>query len=406
MTKRTETWIGVGIVMVAGLAGVIAGLPYYMKSTAKVLHPEAKSVPSEAAQEPAPHWAVSVERAREAVRGALAEQNLPGLSVAVGVGGEIVWAEGFGWADIEKRAPVRPETRFRLGTLSQALTSVGVGILLEANRLKLDEPIQTYVPEFPKKQWPVTLRELMAQVAGVRNDGGDESPLFGQECRRPVEALSVFAESDLRFEPGTEFRSSNYGWILVSAALEKAAGMPFAEFMRREVFERAGMEDTAMESRPGDIPNAAKFYFPRYGADPTYGLHDMREIHLSCYAGAMAFAGTAADLARFGVAIQNGKLLKPETAQTLQTPVRLRSGEETGYGLGWDVETATVAGKQARVVGGDGRSLGGTVSSLVTLPEHGVVVGVVSNISYADTFRVAVKVAEAFVEQKAAPAQK
>ena len=94
-------------------------------------------------------------------RASLLGQNLPGLSVAVGVGGDIVWAEGFGWADIEKRVPVAPGMRFRTGGVSMALTSAAVGLLLEKGRLNLDVEIQTYVPAFPEKQWPVTLRHLM-----------------------------------------------------------------------------------------------------------------------------------------------------------------------------------------------------------------------------------------------------
>ena len=95
-------------------------------------------------------WAGAVEQGRQIVRAALAEQNLPGVSVAVGAGGEIVWAEGFGWANLENKVPVSPETRFRIGTASTALTSAAVGLLLEKERLKLDEKIQTYVPEFPR----------------------------------------------------------------------------------------------------------------------------------------------------------------------------------------------------------------------------------------------------------------
>ena len=125
----------------------------------------------------------------------LVERNLPGLSVAVGVGGDIVWAEGFGFADLENQVAVTPDTRFRIGTASNALTSAAVGLLMEKGRLNLDEEIQTYVPEFPKKEWPVTLRQLMGQVAGVANDGGDEGPLFGQHCERPVDALEFFAET-------------------------------------------------------------------------------------------------------------------------------------------------------------------------------------------------------------------
>src|SRR4029453_14917253 len=143
------------------------------------------------------------------------EQNLPGLSVAGGIGGEIVWAEGFGWADLEKKQPVAPDTRFRIGTASIPLTAAAGGLLMEKDRLKLDDVIQKYVPEFPEKQWPVTLRQVMGHFAGLPNDGGDESVLFGQHCDRPVDALEHFAGRSLRFEPGTEYRYSNYSWIVV-----------------------------------------------------------------------------------------------------------------------------------------------------------------------------------------------
>src|SRR6185295_20237340 len=95
------------------------------------------------------------------VRAALVDHNLPGLSVAVGVSRDIVWAEGFGWADLENHVPVAPETRFRIGTASKVLTSAAVGLLLEQGRLRLDEDIRTHVPEFPEKPWPITLRQVM-----------------------------------------------------------------------------------------------------------------------------------------------------------------------------------------------------------------------------------------------------
>ena len=90
--------------------------------------------------------------------------------------------------------------------------------------------------------------------------------------------------------------------------------------------------------------------------------------------------------------------LQPETVQLLQTSQRTTTGQETGYGLGWDLESVTLAGKQTTVVGHDGDSLGGIVSSLVTVP-NGIVVAVISNISYADTPAIALKIAQAFVEQ-------
>lgn len=405
------------IVLAAGLlVAAVMGLFVYMGATATPLHSNPQDMPTVTHLAPPQKWTGAVEQARQIVRVSAAEQNLPGVSVAVGAGGDIVWAEGFGFADLENRVPVTPNHRFRIGTASKALTSAAVGLLLERDRLNLDAEIQTYVPEFPKKQWPVTLRQLMGHLAGVRTDGGDEGPLLSERCERPVEALQHFAERSLLFEPGTQYRYSSYGWILVSAAVEAAADEPFLRFMRKQIFEPLGMDDTRADAATESIPDRATFYFPRFAAEPRYGLHLMREIDYSCYAGSSAFLSTPSDLVRFGMAInsrprqgsgaQAGGLLQPATVQLLQTPQRLASGEETGYGLGWDLETVAFAGEQTRAAGHDGESLGGMVASLLTFPEHGIVVSVTSNISYADTFAVALNIAQAFAEPGRTPAHK
>ena len=403
--SRIQTWLVVIAVAVGLIPVAILGLWGYVSFTATPLHPNQQDVPSVKKSAPLPQWADAVEQGRHIVRAHLAERNLPGLSVAVGAGGDIVWAEGFGWADLEKRVRVGPETRFRIGTASTALTSAAAGLLLEKSRLMLDEKIQTYVPEFPEKQWSVTLRQVMGHVGGVRSDGGDEGPLFSVRCERPVDALEYFKDRPLLFEPGTQYRYSNYGWILVSAAVEDATNEPFLSFMRKQVFEPLGMDHTQADSATEAIPDRAAFYFPRFAANPRYGPDLMRRLDYSCYAGSSVFLSTPSDLVRFAMTINSGRLLQPATAQLLQTSLRLPTGEETGYGLGWDLETVTLAGKQTRVVGHDGDSLGGMVASLMTFPEHGLVVSVISNISYADTFGAGLKIAQAFVEQGRSPAR-
>ena len=120
-----------------------------------------------------------------------------------------------GWADLEKRTPVSPETRFRIGTASTMLTSAAVGLLVEKGQLKLDDEIQTYVPEFPKKEWPVTVRQLMGHVAGVRNDGGDEGPLLSRAvraARRRVAGLRRTARCCSSRERGTAIRATAGSW--------------------------------------------------------------------------------------------------------------------------------------------------------------------------------------------------
>jgi len=397
LKTRTETWIAVIAVAVGLFIAGLGGLWVFMSATPP-LHQDAQAVTSVAGAAPSHQWSAATAVARELVRASVAEQNLPGASVAVAVGDDIVWAGGFGWADIDGKVAVTPRTRFRIGTASAALTSAAAGLLVEQGRLKLDERIQAYVPEFPEKEWPVTVRQVMGHVAGVRSDGGDEGPLFGVRCERPVEALAHFADSALQFEPGSQYRFSNFGWILISAAIETVANEPFLDFMRTRVLEPLGMAETRADAGTVPLPDVTSFYFPRFASDPRYGPDPMRELDYSCYAGASVFLSTPSDMVRFATGIHGGKLLQPATVQQLQNQGRLTNGQGTGYGLGWKLDTAILSGAPTPVVGHDGDSLGGMVSSLLTFPQHGITVSMMTNISYADTHGLAVKVADAFAQ--------
>lgn len=398
--NRIETWLTLAVAGVGLLLLGVGGLWVYMSAMARPLHPDAASVASVANAEPAQQWRNAIERAKQLSRAGTSEQNLPGLSVAVGVNGAMVWAEGFGWADVEKQTPVTPGTRFRIGTISMPLTAAAVGLLLEQGRLQLDDPIRKYVPEFPQTKPPVTLRQLMAHTSGMRSDGGDEGPLFSKHCDRPVDALPEIADSELRFEPGTEHRYGRYSFIAVSAAIESAAGEPFLTFMQKQIFAPLRMDNTLPEPDTEPVEDRATAYFPKFAADPRYGNDLMRPLQYSCYAGASVFLSTPTDLVRFVLALNSGKLLTPDTVKLLQTPQRLKSGKETGYGLGWVLEDRTLSGKPTHTIGHDGDVLGGVTSSLLIVPEHSIVVAVVSNTSYGDMTGIATKIAETFAQQR------
>jgi serine beta-lactamase-like protein LACTB, mitochondrial len=404
--KRIQTWLAVIVLGVGVVIAAILGLFAYVSATATPLHPDPQAVRSVIRSAPSRQWAEAVEKGRQIVRASLSEQNLPGLSVAVGADGELLWAEGFGWADLESRLPVAPETLFRVGTASNTLTSAAVGLLLEKDKLNLDEGIQTYVSEFPKKQWRVTLRQLMGNLAGVRNDEGDEEPL-SERCARTVDGLQRFADNRRLFEPGTQYRPSSYGWILVSAAVEAAAGEPFFTFMRKQIFEPLVMEDTTVDIATEAIPDRATFYFPRFGGDTRYGPELAREGDYSCFAGAGAFLSTPSDLVRFGMAVNRGKLLQPATVDTLQTPQRLASGQQTDYGLGWKLETVSLAGTPTRMAShGTKQDFIGGTTSIMTFPERGIVVAVMTNTSFANTSSLGLSIAQVFAEQARPPAPK
>ena len=374
---------------------VVGGGAIWFVSTMSV-HEDAGSVPSTAAAEHSDAYVGPVEESRRLARALAAGDNLPGVSVAVAVDGEIVWAEGFGWADVGRRTPLTPHTRFRLGALSKPLTAAAVALLHDRRRLDLDAPVQRHVPAYPEKQWTVTTRQLMGDVAGVHRIRGDNNDAMPERhCESLGEAVAMLADDPLLFEPGTQHRYSIWGWVLVSAVVEGAAGEPFARFMVREVFEPLAMESTVVAETDG-IDGATLFYSPRSFLRTQLGVTDASRPDYSCLAGAGAFLSTPTDLVRLGSAMLKPGLLKADTIDTFQTPARLVSGVSTTYALGWTVNRVQLAGKPARMISHRGSPAGGTVS-LLMFPDLGLAIAAAANVTHAggvDPF--ALQVAEVF----------
>jgi len=397
--SRIPTWVSLILLGVGLLVVGIPGLFVYMRLTATKVHPDSRNIPSLANSPSPPKWTGAAEQSRQIVRASMSENNLAGLSVAVGIDGEIVWAEGFGFADIESSLPVTPHHRFRTGTASIVFTSAAIGLLLDEGRLKLDDEIQKYVPDFPDKQWPVTVRQVMGDVAGFNTEDPDNGVLTSSHCERPADAVALFAKEPLQFQPGTQYRDSTFGWVLLSAVVEAAASTPFVTFLNERIFRPLGMLDTFKESVTNPPPDAATSYNPRFAANPVNGLRPLPKFDYSCHAGSNGFLSTPSDLVRFGMAINRGKLLRPQAAQMLQTPQRLASGQQTSYGLGWDLKTVTLAGQQVQAAGHNGHFWVYEVTSLLTFPERGLAVAVMSNVSFAGIPSLAERVAQTFAAQ-------
>ena len=387
--RRAKTLLALlfGIVITTG-----AGVLWFF--SAGPVHANPAAVPSTAGAR-VERYSNAIDEGRRLARTLVVNENIPGLSVAVAADGEIVWAEGFGWANVEGREPVTPRTRFRLGAASKPLTAAAVALLSDRGRVDLDAAVQTYVPDYPQKQWPLTPRQLMGDVAGVhriRGDNNDAMPI--ERCSNLGEALALFAGDPLMFRPGTEHRYSIYGWILLSVLVERVAREPFLTFMTRELFGPLRMESTVLEEAGGVPDNTTTFYSRKKAG--RVGPVEPSKAHYSCLAGAGAYLSTPSDLARFGSAMLKPGFLKDETITMMRTPLRLESGASTEYALGWKVESVPLAGSPARLVGHRGTPMGGAVS-LLTFPDLGVVVVAAANLGANGLDPFAQKLAEVFV---------
>ncbi|MDX1645195.1 MAG: serine hydrolase domain-containing protein, partial [Thermoanaerobaculia bacterium] len=369
----------------------------------------------------------AVEEGRALARSLAAEEKLPGLSLAVALEGGIVWAEGFGWAELDSRTPVTPATLFRIGGVSESLTSAAVGLLSDRGRLDLDAPVGRYLPDLPGATRVVTTRQAMAHAAGIRSYRGEEEIFRRIGCADDSERLAIFAGDRLRFPPGSARRYSPYGWVLVGAVVAAVAGESYVDFVRREILVPLGMESTMPEVAGASTSESAHPYYPRLMLDPRWGLQDAPAVDLSCILPAGGFLSTPSDLVRFGSAMTAGGLLEPATLEELETPVRTDAGSSSDssvpsgeQALGWSVRRVPLGpdGNLSRIVGRGleapvrrsllsattvGGQVPGATTSLLLVPEHGIVIAVASNVSGAETVSsLALGLAEIFVRRPGA----
>lgn len=336
------------------------------------------SVPPPAQGDPVPGApATKVATARRLLRAMVTGENLPGASAAVTVGGRIVWAEAVGWADVERRVPLSPASRVRIGGITEALTAVAVGRLAERGELDLDAPIGRHLPALAAgPAAAVSTRQLLAHVSGVRRHRGQDEGLRLWRCAEIAEGLAAIAAQPLRSAPGAQWGYSAWDYVLASAVAEAVAGVPYAELMRRELLQPLALTETDLDAERG----RAVAYWPRMAADTHFGLEVADPVDYACFAGAGALVSTPRDLARFGAAVLAGEAARPETIALLHTPIPIQvpGAEDGARGLGWSVGHA--AGRRA--VWRDGTAVG-TTASLRLLPDDGVAVAVVANVTFA-----------------------
>lgn len=298
----------------------------------------------------------------------------PGVSIAVTVKGKLVWTETFGFADLEQCVPVVPKTKFRIGSVSKPLTSAGAALLYERGLLDLDAPIQRYVPAFPDKGYVITTRELLGHLGGIRGyTAAEDSKLDRDSYRSVTQSLERFKDDPLEVPPNTKWLYSTYGYVLVSAVIEKASGQDFLVFMHDKVFTPLGMPDTVADESDKIIAYRARWYTAM--ADGSYRNTPYEDLSYKWAGG--GFLSTAVDLARFGSALLSVGFLKRDTVSMIFSPQKTSAGKNTNYGLGWFVHDAGDHEPERRFEHSGG--VGGSSSWLVIYPDQGVVIAWLQN---------------------------
>lgn len=245
----------------------------------------------------------------------------PGISVAVAHKGRLVFSQGVGFADLENMIPANGSTAYNIGSVSKALAAVAVLQLVEKGKVRLDDPIQMYVPSFPDKGSPITIRHILTHTSGIRHYRRTDFPdSADNENMKPVasleEAIRIFKDDPILFKPGEHYFYSSYAVNLLQGVVEKAGGMAFEDYMRKHIWEPAGMSNSAFDRPEQIIPRRARGYQKVDGRTLNYPYGDLTYKFAS---GGMISA--ADDLARFGMALNRGALLEPETLALMYKPI-------------------------------------------------------------------------------------
>lgn len=290
-----------------------------------------------AAQEPKAISGEQTSKIDAAVTAFRSQLSIPGISVAIVKNNQIIFRRGYGLADLENQVPATAVTVFRIASVTKSLTAVAAMQLAERGKLDLDAPIQKYAPTFPTKAFPITTRQLLAHLSGVRNYKSGE----GERTNRYeslTAALAVFKDDPLEHEPGTKYSYTTFGYTLLGVAIEGASGMSYSEYLREQVLKPAGMLHTQVDDVYKIISNRARGYSPKVYGQFNGDWRNPSLMDSSYKIPGGGLVSTAEDLARFAIAVQNGVAIKPATFEQMSKSQATRDGRETGYGYGWYID--------------------------------------------------------------------
>ena len=317
----------------------------------------------------------SADTLREIGQSAVDDDGIVGLSIAVSLGGNTIFAEGFGYADLERTTPASPTTSYDLGSIGKQFTATATMLLVDEGRLSLSDRLYDLVPETPRHFPNATVHQLLQHTSGfVAGPFDDLDPPPGLD--QPRRGLEVLNSTDLQggrsvFPAGETFIYCNPAYTMLGTVIEAASGRPFTEFITSELIEPLNLTMTTVGQRPSPPQMADSL------CRSEDGIARVPFIHMSVYGGAGSICSSVSDLLAWELALDEGRVLSPNSLQQLKSPARVQGSFATAeipYGMGQRLGTFLGYRKS----GHTGTYAGGS-ASLAHYPEAGLTIAVASN---------------------------
>ncbi|MDB4891517.1 MAG: hypothetical protein JWL61_3372 [Gemmatimonadetes bacterium] len=293
-----------------------------------------------------------------------------GMSVGVVQGRDTIVLKGYGYADLELDVPTPDRAVYEIGSVTKQFTSSAILLLQERGQLSLDDPITKYLPDYPTQDHAITIRRLLDHTSGIK--GYTELPEFGNFMRRhePRDSLvALFSKKPFDFDTGDDMIYNNSAYFLVGLIIEKVSGTTYADFVKKNLFDKAGMDDSRYCSENAVVKRRAH----GYDTGPNGLVRAAYLDHLWPYA-AGSLCSTAGDLVAWNRALHGGKILSPASYREITTPGMLNDGSRLRYAKGLAVHE--LAGHRVIEHGG---GINGFLSASNYLPDDDAIVVVLVN---------------------------
>jgi CubicO group peptidase (beta-lactamase class C family) len=312
----------------------------------------------------------------------------PGVSVIVARNGETVLRQSLGLANLELGVAIEPDMVFRVGSITKQFTAVCILILVEQEKLGLDDSITDYVPDYPCHENEITIRHLLNHTSGIVNYTDiPEWPSIWKNDLSLEELIAFFKDQPMRFKPGLKHEYSNSGYILLGAVIEEVSGMTYDTFLQTHIFKPLKMVDSYYDRSETIIPRRVSGYDKKED-----GYINTRYLSMTQPHAAGAIASTVDDLSLWEASLNEGTIVKRETLEAAFTPGNLSDGSEIHYGFGWLI--TDYEGFQFQEHGG---GINGFLSYGIRIPEYGAYVAALSNNTSIDPGNLCLKIASEIV---------
>ena len=266
------------------------------------------------------------------VQAEMQRQHIPGVALLVARGGKILRAQGYGLANVELQAPVKPQTIFQSGSVGKQFTATAIMMLVEEGKIKLDDSITDYFKGAPATWKQVTIRELLSHTAGFTDY--PETFDFRKDYTE-ADLLKIVEGIPLAFPPGTKWSYSNLGYLTLGVLIHQVTGKFYGDFLQERIFQPLGMTTTRIISEADIIPNRAAGY--RLVRGELKNQEWVSPTLNTTADGALYFS--ILDLAKWDAGLYTEKVLKRSSLEEMWTPARLKNGEPNSdhYGFGWEI---------------------------------------------------------------------